>query len=99
MRGTRFCARTRKSSMQVILARFALFMGHYYWKNRGPKGRSNYTRAPRTRNRSMKVTQLATVHVIVTGFLQGVGYRHATVRRDPLLGVTGWGHNMDRATA
>ncbi|MDM9560773.1 MULTISPECIES: acylphosphatase [Bordetella] len=39
-----------------------------------------------------------TVHVIVKGVVQGVGYRHATVRRAHMLGVTGWVQNMEDGT-
>jgi acylphosphatase len=39
-----------------------------------------------------------TVHVIIKGVVQGVGYRHATVRRAHLLGVTGWVQNMEDGT-
>ena len=35
-------------------------------------------------------THLETVHVTVSGKVQGVGYRHATVRRAHLLGARGW---------
>ncbi|CAP40344.1 acylphosphatase [Bordetella petrii] len=46
----------------------------------------------------MQVSQLETVHVIVKGVVQGVGYRHATVRRAHMLGVTGWVQNMEDGT-
>ncbi|GAB1576838.1 acylphosphatase [Bordetella petrii] len=39
-----------------------------------------------------------TVHVIIKGVVQGVGYRHATVRRAHMLGVTGWVQNMEDGT-
>ena len=36
-----------------------------------------------------------TVTVVVTGKVQGVGYRHATVRQAHALGVKGWVQNME----
>jgi acylphosphatase len=39
-------------------------------------------------------TLLITVH----GKVQGVGYRHATVRRAHMLGVTGWVQNLPNGT-
>jgi len=39
-------------------------------------------------------TQIETVHVTVSGTVQGVGYRHATVRRAHMLGAKGWVQNM-----
>ena len=38
-------------------------------------------------------TPLETISVHVTGHVQGVGYRAATVRRGHLLGVRGWVQN------
>lgn len=35
-----------------------------------------------------------TVHVIITGKVQGVYYRHSTVREARLLGLRGWVQNM-----
>lgn len=46
----------------------------------------------------MQAPQQETVHAIITGVVQGVGYRHATVRRAHLLGVTGWVQNMEDGT-
>lgn len=46
----------------------------------------------------MQVPQHETVHAIVKGVVQGVGYRHATVRRAHMLGVTGWVQNMQDGT-
>lgn len=43
-------------------------------------------------------THLETVHVTVSGKVQGVGYRHATVRRAHLLGARGWVQNMEDGT-
>ena len=42
-------------------------------------------------------THLETVHVTVSGKVQGVGYRHATVRRAHLL-ARGWVQNMEDGT-
>lgn len=39
-------------------------------------------------------SHIETVHVTVSGTVQGVGYRHATVRRAHLLGAKGWVQNM-----
>ncbi|MFC3336948.1 acylphosphatase [Paracandidimonas soli] len=39
--------------------------------------------------------EVATVTVVVTGKVQGVGYRHATVRQAHALGVKGWVQNME----
>src|SRR5690606_18288074 len=50
MRGTRFCARMRRSSMQVILARF-WFMADY-WKIEGPKGVASIRARPPYREES-----------------------------------------------
>ena len=41
---------------------------------------------------------LETVHVTISGTVQGVGYRHATVRRAHLLGATGWVQNLPDGT-
>ncbi len=41
---------------------------------------------------------IETVHVTITGAVQGVGYRHASVRRGHLLGVHGWIQNMEDGT-
>ena len=38
---------------------------------------------------------VGTVTVVVTGKVQGVGYRHATVRQAHALGVKGWVQNME----
>lgn len=46
----------------------------------------------------MQVPQHETVHAIIKGVVQGVGYRHATVRRAHMLGVTGWVQNMEDGT-
>lgn len=37
---------------------------------------------------------IETIHVTISGTVQGVGYRHATVRRAHLLGAKGWVQNM-----
>lgn len=39
-------------------------------------------------------THFETVLVSVHGTVQGVGYRHAAVRRAHMLGVTGWVQNL-----
>jgi acylphosphatase len=39
-----------------------------------------------------------TVYVVIKGVVQGVGYRHATVRRAHMLGVTGWVQNIEDGT-
>lgn len=39
--------------------------------------------------------EVATVTVVVTGVVQGVGYRHATVRQAHELGVKGWVQNIE----
>ena len=41
---------------------------------------------------------IETVHVTVSGVVQGVGYRHATVRRAHLLGARGWVQNLPDGT-
>ncbi|MCY1539540.1 Acylphosphatase [compost metagenome] len=41
---------------------------------------------------------LETVLVTISGTVQGVGYRHATVRRAHLLGATGWVQNLPDGT-
>lgn len=46
----------------------------------------------------MKHAPIETVHVTVRGKVQGVGYRHATVRRAHMLGVTGWVQNLEDGT-
>ena len=38
---------------------------------------------------------IETVHVRVTGKVQGVGYRLSTVRRAHMIGVRGWVRNND----
>lgn len=40
-------------------------------------------------------TDLETNSVVVTGKVQGVGFRFSTVRRAHELGVTGWVRNQD----
>ena len=45
----------------------------------------------------MSDAHMETVHVIVKGKVQGVGYRHAAVRRAHMLGVTGWVQNLPTA--
>ena len=39
-------------------------------------------------------TRIETYYVRVRGMVQGVGFRHATVRRAHELGVTGWVANL-----
>ncbi|MEN5166055.1 acylphosphatase [Achromobacter kerstersii] len=39
-------------------------------------------------------THFETVLVSISGTVQGVGYRHGTVRRAHMLGVTGWVQNL-----
>ncbi|AMG86594.1 acylphosphatase [Bordetella parapertussis] len=46
----------------------------------------------------MSDAHMETVHVIVKGKVQGVGYRHAAVRRAHMLGVTGWVQNLPDGT-
>ncbi|OZI55051.1 acylphosphatase [Bordetella genomosp. 5] len=46
----------------------------------------------------MQDAHIETLHVIVRGKVQGVGYRHATVRRAHLVGATGWVQNMEDGT-
>ncbi|KGE01708.1 acylphosphatase [Achromobacter sp. RTa] len=41
---------------------------------------------------------IETVRVAISGVVQGVGYRHATVRRAHLLGATGWVQNLPDGT-
>lgn len=43
----------------------------------------------------LKTTDLETNRVSVTGKVQGVGFRFATVRRAHELGVRGWVRNQD----
>ncbi|CAB3820618.1 Acylphosphatase [Achromobacter aegrifaciens] len=43
-------------------------------------------------------THIETVHVTITGTVQGVGYRHATVRRAHMLGAKGWVQNLPNGT-
>lgn len=42
-----------------------------------------------------KIVDLETNQVSITGKVQGVGFRFATVRRAHELGVTGWVRNQD----
>ncbi|MDQ8032781.1 acylphosphatase [Bordetella genomosp. 1] len=42
----------------------------------------------------MQDAPIETIHVVVKGKVQGVGYRHATVRRAHMIGATGWVQNM-----
>ena len=44
---------------------------------------------------SSSVSSIETVHVRVTGKVQGVGYRLSTVRRAHMIGVRGWVRNND----
>ncbi|AHV92072.1 acylphosphatase [Bordetella holmesii] len=46
----------------------------------------------------MQDPHIETVFVVVRGKVQGVGYRHATVRRAHLIGATGWVQNMEDGT-
>ncbi|AKQ57883.1 MULTISPECIES: acylphosphatase [Bordetella] len=46
----------------------------------------------------MQDPHIETVFVVVHGKVQGVGYRHATVRRAHLVGATGWVQNMEDGT-
>lgn len=46
----------------------------------------------------MQAPHYETVHAIIKGVVQGIGYRHATLRRAHLLGVTGWVQNMEDGT-
>ncbi|HEY0297145.1 MAG TPA: acylphosphatase [Bordetella sp.] len=46
----------------------------------------------------MSTPHLETLLVTVHGKVQGVGYRHATVRHAHLLGVTGWVQNLENGT-
>ena len=43
-------------------------------------------------------SHIETVHVTVSGTVQGVGYRHATVRRAHMLGAKGWVQNLPNGT-
>ncbi|WP_206996496.1 acylphosphatase [Trinickia mobilis] len=40
-------------------------------------------------------TRIETYYVRVRGIVQGVGFRHATVRKAHSLGITGWVANLD----
>ena len=40
-------------------------------------------------------TKLETYYVRVRGAVQGVGFRHATLRQAHALGITGWVANVD----
>ena len=40
-------------------------------------------------------TRIETYYVRVRGVVQGVGFRHATVRKAHSLGITGWVANLD----
>lgn len=46
----------------------------------------------------MQDNPLETLLVTVRGKVQGVGYRHATVRHAHMLGVTGWVQNLPDGT-
>ncbi|AUL48936.1 acylphosphatase [Bordetella trematum] len=46
----------------------------------------------------MSEAHIETVFITVHGKVQGVGYRHATVRRAHMVGVTGWVQNMEDGT-
>jgi acylphosphatase len=41
------------------------------------------------------VTESRTVHVSISGFVQGVGYRAWTERRATALGLSGWVRNCE----
>lgn len=46
----------------------------------------------------MQDPHFETVFVVVHGKVQGVGYRHASVRRAHMIGLTGWVQNMEDGT-
>lgn len=46
----------------------------------------------------MQDPHIESLLVTVHGKVQGVGYRHATVRRAHMLGVTGWVQNLPDGT-
>ncbi|MFL0648530.1 acylphosphatase [Cylindrospermopsis raciborskii] len=41
-----------------------------------------------------EITKLVRAHVFITGQVQGVGYRYATVDTATQLGLTGWVRNL-----
>ncbi len=41
-----------------------------------------------------EVIRMRTIHIVVTGRVQGVGFRHFTVRRARNLGLCGWVRNL-----
>ncbi|MBG0744531.1 acylphosphatase [Cylindrospermopsis raciborskii LB2897] len=43
---------------------------------------------------STEITKLVRAHVFITGRVQGVGYRYATVDTATQLGLTGWVRNL-----
>lgn len=42
--------------------------------------------------------QIETYHVMIHGQVQGVGFRHATVRQAHALKITGWIRNLENGT-
>lgn len=41
-----------------------------------------------------EVIRMRTIHIVVTGMVQGVGFRYFTVRRARNLGLCGWVRNL-----